>query len=134
MCAAGQVWAHRPIAFDFDTARLKLSKQDLQARMVAELNNHYSNTGGDVAETADAAPVAAGVAPPPPGSASVSSVTGVYTSGVVAPELPPRHPPAAAPAHQPSPEQTGDGGCVGGGHCRVGHDVRRRGCPVYILF
>ena len=32
-------WAHRPIRFDFDSMRM--GKQDLQARFVAELNKHY---------------------------------------------------------------------------------------------
>lgn len=39
-----QVWPHRPIAFDFDSLRLRLTKQDLQARIIAEMNNHYTTT------------------------------------------------------------------------------------------
>jgi hypothetical protein len=43
--AHSQVWPHRPIAFDFDSLRLRLTKQDLQMRILAEMNNHYASTG-----------------------------------------------------------------------------------------
>ncbi len=48
--SAVQVWPHRPIAFDFDSLRLRLTKQDLQARMIAEMNNHYAATGTPLEE------------------------------------------------------------------------------------
>ncbi len=44
VCIVAQVWPHRPIAFDFDSLRLRLTKEDLQARIIAELNNHYTTT------------------------------------------------------------------------------------------
>ncbi len=104
-----QVWPHRPIAFDFDSLRLKLSKQDLQARMIAELNNHYASQSSTAeAEYADAAVEAMlpAVAPPPPGSASVAAVSHTYSSGHIAPaDASHLHSREARPPAHPSPPQ-----------------------------